>query len=91
MRIALLSSVVLFTCAPMAPIVAASAPTEVYESKTVGRIDIQMQNIPTGASFDPKAVEAKMNTKVGKTLSLNLFLMATLKPFPMNMTAWNPP
>lgn len=73
MRIALLSSVVLFTCAPMAPILSAATQTEAYENKTVGRIDVQMQNIPTGASFDPKAVEAKMNTKVGNPFSQLVF------------------
>ena len=57
----------------MAQAVYATAPTEAYESKTVGRIDIQMQNMPPGTSFDPKAVQARMNTHTGSPFSQLIF------------------
>lgn len=69
----LLSSVLLFTCSPLERMHAASSSTEAYESKTVSAIDVQMENLPPDASFDPKAVLSKLNTKVGDPFSQLVF------------------
>lgn len=69
----LLSSAVLFTCASIGNVHATYAPTEAYENKTVGKIDIQMENLPPDASFDPKPVLGRLNTKMGDPFSQMVF------------------
>ncbi len=39
------------------------------ESRHVERIDVQAENLPANASFDPKPVLEKLNTKVGDPFS----------------------
>ena len=72
-KIALLSSLALLTCAPMVQLVAASRSVEAYESKTVGQIDIRMENLPPEAIFNPKPVLGRLETKVGEPFSQSVF------------------
>jgi outer membrane protein insertion porin family len=69
----LLSSVLLFTCASIDPLHASYIATEAYENKTVGKIDVQMENLAPDASFDPKPVLGRLNTKVGDPFSQMVF------------------
>jgi len=68
-KLILLSAAALIACAPLQPVFSAYPSTEAYDSKPVGKIDIQMENLPPDASFDPKPVRAKMNTKIGDPFS----------------------
>lgn len=73
-QLLLLSSLALLTCASIPPAYAASyGSTEAYENRTVGKIDVQMENLAPEASFNPKTVLAKMNTKVGDPFSQMVF------------------
>ncbi len=72
-KLILLSALALTACAPMDPLFSAYPASEAYESKPVGKIDVQMENLPADASFDPKPVLAKMNTKVGDPFSQTAF------------------
>lgn len=69
----LLSSLVLFTCAPVEKTHTSSISTEAYENKTVGKIDIQMENLASDSSFDPNLVSSKLNTKIGDPFSQAVF------------------
>jgi outer membrane protein insertion porin family len=69
----LLSSLALVAGISMHTAHALGPSTEAYESKTVGRITIQMENLPTDSSFDPKPVLSKMNTKIGDPFSQIVF------------------
>lgn len=70
----LISSLLLFTCASIDHLNASTyLPTEAYESKIVGKIDVQMENLAPDASFDPKPVLARLNTKVGDPYSQMIF------------------
>ncbi len=51
----------------------ALAEVEMNEMQTVSQIDIFVENLPTGASFDSKAVLAKLKTKVGDPFSQSIF------------------
>lgn len=51
----------------------AIAETEVNEMQTVAEIDIFVENLPPGASFDSKAVLSKLKTKVGDPFSQTIF------------------
>lgn len=42
---------------------------EAYESKTVGEITIEMENLAPGTAFDPKTVLYRLKTKVGDPFS----------------------
>jgi len=69
----LLSSVLLFTCSSPSYLEASYTETESYESKTVGRIDVQMEKLASDAPFDPKPVLVKLKTKVGDPFSQMVF------------------
>ncbi len=72
-HIFLLSSLALLTCAPMTFVIASSRGVEAYEDKTVGKIDIYMENLPPEALFNPKPVLGKLETKVGDPFSQGVF------------------
>lgn len=55
--------------APIQPTFATIAPTEAYESRNVGNIDITVEYLPPNASFDPKIILSKMKTKAGDPFS----------------------
>ncbi len=57
----------------MVPILGASRSVEAYESKTVGNIDIRMENLPTEATFNPKPVLGKLETQIGAPFSQGVF------------------
>src|SRR6185436_2888263 len=72
-NILLYSSAVLFTCAPFQQVFSSPVLAEAYESRRVDRIDIQAENLPTGASFDARPILEKLNTKVGDPFSQLVF------------------
>jgi len=69
----LFSSLTLLTCFSFSTVGALPPQSAAYESKTVGRIQIQMENLPADASFDPKPVLSKMDTKIGDPFSQIIF------------------
>ncbi len=66
-------SLISFTCGAMSPVAAAYPSIEAFESRKIANIDIQAENLPPNASFDPKAVLAKLKTKVGDPFSQMIF------------------
>ncbi len=62
-------SLVAFTCAPMQPMFAAYSSVEAFEDRKIANIDIQAENLPPNASFDPKTVISRLKTKVGDPFS----------------------
>jgi outer membrane protein insertion porin family len=46
---------------------------EAYERKTVSSLNVVMENLPAGSTFDPKPVLAKLKTKVGDPFSQMTF------------------
>ena len=67
-------SLVAFTCSPIPPLMATySASTEAFEDRKIANIDIQAENLPPNASFDPKTVMSKLKTKVGDPFSQMTF------------------
>lgn len=68
-----LTSLFLLTCTPFetqaTPLIAA----ESVESRRVDRIEVQVENLAQGASFDPKPVLDKLKTKVGDPFSPAVF------------------
>jgi outer membrane protein insertion porin family len=72
-KIVALTSIVCFTLSPISYVGAAPAPSEAYETKSVGKITILMENLPADASFDPKPVLGKMDTKIGDPFSQTVF------------------
>ncbi len=62
-------SLIAITCAPMYPVSASSPSVEAFEDRKIGNIDIQAENLPPNASFDPKAVLSRLKTKVGDPFS----------------------
>jgi outer membrane protein insertion porin family len=73
-KIVLFSSAILLTCAPFEQIYSNPiAAAEFYESQRVERIDIQAENLPKGASFDPRPIQEKLKTKVGDPFNQLVF------------------
>ncbi len=68
-----LLSLAVFTCAPLTDPLAAQTPIEAFENKRVGSVEVSMQNIPAGTSFDQKPVLAKLKTKNGDPFSQSAF------------------
>lgn len=69
-------SLIAFTCAPMyAPLMAnyTSPSVEAYEDRKIGNIEVQAENLPPNASFDPKTVISRLKTKVGDPFSQMTF------------------
>src|SRR5262245_1273352 len=68
-------SLIAFTCAPMHSLIAAYPMTavEAFEDRKVANIDIQAENLPPNASFDPKTVVSRLKTKVGDPFSQMIF------------------
>ncbi len=58
-----------FAAAPPCYLNADYPSTEAYESKTVGEILIEMENLPAGTAFDPKTVLHRLKTKAGDPFS----------------------
>jgi outer membrane protein insertion porin family len=67
-------SLVAFTCS-LTPQTMAAYPSsvEAFEDRKVANIDVQAENLPINASFDPKAVIARLKTKVGDPFSQMTF------------------
>ncbi|MCP5506259.1 MAG: outer membrane protein assembly factor BamA [Chlamydiales bacterium] len=59
----------LLAAAPMTPIFAKAPATEAYESKRVGNIQIVMENLPRGATFNQERVLSMLRTKQGDPFS----------------------
>ena len=57
----------------MSPVAAAYSSIEAFESRKIANIDVQAENLPPNASFDPKAVLSKLKTKVGDPFSQMTF------------------
>ena len=53
----------------------AANPTsvEAFEDRKIANIDIQAENLPPNASFDPKKVISRLKTKVGDPFSQMTF------------------
>jgi outer membrane protein insertion porin family len=68
-------SLIAFTCAPMHSLLAAypSTAVEAFEDRKIASIDIQAENLPPNASFDPKTVISRLKTKVGDPFSQMIF------------------
>lgn len=66
-------SLIAFTCAPMHPILAAYSSVEAFEDRKIANIDVQAENLPSSASFDPKTVISRLKTKVGDPFSQMTF------------------
>lgn len=67
-------SLVAFTCSPMHSLMAAYSPsTEAFEDRKIANIEIQAENLPPNASFDPKTVMSRLKTKVGDPFSQMTF------------------
>jgi outer membrane protein insertion porin family len=67
-------SLIAFTCAtPMTPVSAAHFSVEAFEDRKIANIDIQAENLPPNASFDPKTVISRLKTKVGDPFSQMTF------------------
>ncbi len=56
-------------------VVAAAYPQtiEAHETKTVGSIEVTMENLPPGASFSAKTVTSRMKTHIGDPFSQTIF------------------
>jgi outer membrane protein insertion porin family len=67
------SSLLLLTCTPFDLAADDDISTVSIESRHVERIDVQAENLPANASFDPKPVLEKLNTKVGDPFSPTVF------------------
>lgn len=72
-KIAAYLSLIAFTCAPLSPLMAAYSSVEAFEERKVANIDIQAENLPPNASFDPKTVISRLKTKVGDPFSQMTF------------------
>lgn len=66
-------SLIAFTCAPIYPLMAAYAPVEAFEDRKIASIEIQPENLPPNATFDPKTVLSRLKTKVGDPFSQMTF------------------
>ncbi len=68
-------SLIAFTCAPMYSLMAAypNSSVEAFEDRKVANIDVQPENLPPNASFDPKTVISRLKTKVGDPFSQLIF------------------
>src|SRR4051812_45981449 len=67
------SSLLLLTCNPFDLVAAPVLTSEAVESRRVERIDVQAENLPPNATFDPKPVLEKLDTKVGDPFSPSVF------------------
>lgn len=66
-------SLAVFTCGTL-PELCANYPTiEAFENKRVAEIDIAIENLPAGSTFDKNAVLAKLKTKSGDPFSQATF------------------
>jgi outer membrane protein insertion porin family len=72
-RLLLSLSLVAGSCAPFTPLAAYSSSVEVFENKKIAHIDIQAENLPPNASFDPKTALSRLKTKVGDPFSQMTF------------------
>jgi len=63
-----LSALVLMN-APCSNVFAEPAASEVYEHPPVAKIQVHIENLPPGATFDPKSVLSKLSTQVGDPFS----------------------
>ncbi len=62
------------TCSPMHTLMASTPPSiEAFEDRKIANIDVQAENLPPNASFDPKAVVSRLRTKVGDPFSQMTF------------------
>lgn len=66
-------SLIAFTCAPMHSVMAAYSSVEAFEDRKIANIDIQAENLPSSATFDPKKVISRLKTKVGDPFSQMTF------------------
>lgn len=62
-------SLALFTCGQITPNYAFTPSIEAYEGKKIASIEITMENLPSNATFDQKAVISKLKTKLGDPFS----------------------
>ncbi len=72
-KIIAFSSLFLLTCQPFDLFPEFSPSSDMLENQHVERVDIQVENLPLGASFDPKPVLEKLKTKVGDPFSPAIF------------------
>src|SRR3569832_901735 len=68
-----LSSLLFLTCTPFELTAGPEVAAEVIENRRVDRIDVQAENLPPNASFDPKPVMEKLKTKVGDPFSPSIY------------------
>ncbi|NRA90090.1 MAG: outer membrane protein assembly factor BamA [Simkaniaceae bacterium] len=59
----------LLMTAPMTSVFAYPTSSEVYENKRVGKINIVLENLPRGATFNQERVLSKLRTKTGDPFS----------------------
>jgi outer membrane protein insertion porin family len=72
-HVSLLLSLALFTCTPAFHTQAAVATVDAFEEKRIASIDIEIQNLPAGSTFDQRTVLTKMDTKIGEPFSQSAF------------------
>jgi outer membrane protein insertion porin family len=68
-----LSSLVALTCAPFHFVFSAPSSNEAFEERKISSINVQAENLPPNASFDPKTVISRLKTKVGDPFSQYTF------------------
>ncbi len=67
-------SLIALTCSPISSLMAAyPSSVEAFEDRKIANIDIQVENLPPNASFDPKTVISRLKTKVGDPFSQMTF------------------
>ena len=68
-------SLIAFTCSPVYSVMPSysSSSVEAFEDRKIANIDIQAENLPADASFDPKTVISRLKTKVGDPFSQMTF------------------
>lgn len=55
------------------PLPAFDFSLENYESKPVTKVDIQIENLPEGSSFDVQSIRSKLKTQAGSPFSQHIF------------------
>lgn len=70
-------SLIAFTCAsahsPLMAMYPSSSSVEAFEDRKIANIEIQAENLPPNASFDPKTVISRLKSKVGDPFSQMTF------------------
>lgn len=72
-KLLLALSLIAFTGAGLPQAHSANNSVEIYEQQPIAKIDVAIENLPPGTSFDPKTVLKKMRSKEGDPFSQIIF------------------